>query len=102
MIDWTRISDLKTEFGTDGFEEILAIFFEETEPVIERLSRGHSGDPAADLHFVRGSADNMGLSDLVAACRRGEAAVAAGAPPDITGVRHAFDGARRALLRMAA
>ncbi len=102
MIDWTRVQELKGEFGEEGFGEVVEIFVEETAPIIERLAEGRSADLAADLHFVKGSADNMGLSDLTEMCRRGEAAAATGAPPDVTGLRHAFEGARTALTRTPA
>lgn len=102
MIDTTRVSELKREFGDDGFEEVLAIFVEETGPVVDRLSRGDSTDPAADLHFVRGSAENMGMNRLTEICRHGEAEVAQGKVPDLSEIRRSFDGSCAALARPAA
>ena len=102
MIDWARVSELKEEFGEDGFDEVLAIFTEETGPIIDRLATGRSHDPAADLHFVKGSADNMGMSQLTEMCRRGEEEIAAGTPQVLADIRSAYDGALVEISRPAA
>ncbi len=101
MIDWARIDGLRDDFGAEGFADVVAIFTEETGPVVERLATGCSPDPLADLHFVKGSAVNMGLTDLVAICRRGEAALAAGLGPDLSDLRAAYHGGCAALLHPA-
>lgn len=38
MIDWERVADLRSEIGDDGFDEVIALFLEETDEVIARLS----------------------------------------------------------------
>jgi HPt (histidine-containing phosphotransfer) domain-containing protein len=52
------------------------------------------GDPArataADFHFLRGSAANMGFVAMVEACRTAEAACLAGTDPDIATVADRF------------
>ena len=75
---------------------------EQVLPVVERLHRAASTDQAADLHFVKGSADNMGLTELATICRRAEAALAMGTAPDLSGLRGAYERGRAALLRPAA
>ena len=37
MIDWTRVQQLKDEIGASDFEEIVVLFLEEVEEVVERL-----------------------------------------------------------------
>lgn len=102
MIDRTRIAELKANFGPEGFAEVVEIFEEETAPVVDRLHHGHSNNPAADLHFVKGSADNMGLTELATICRRAEAALVGGGAPDLAGLRAAYDRGRAELLHPVA
>jgi HPt (histidine-containing phosphotransfer) domain-containing protein len=45
---------------------------------------------AADFHFLRGSAANMGFTAMVDACLAAEAACCAAAPPDIAAIAHSF------------
>ena len=79
MIDWERVADLRSEIGRDGFDEVIALFLEETDEVIARL--GARPEPARierDLHFLKGSALNLGFSALAALCQDGERRAAAG------------------------
>jgi len=79
MIDWERVADLRSEIGKDGFDEVIALFLEETDEVIARLSA--KPDPARverDLHFLKGSALNLGFRTLADLCQDGERRAAAG------------------------
>jgi histidine phosphotransfer protein HptB len=79
MIDWTRVSDLRSEIGDDSFAEVIDLFLEETDEVIARLAKGDSRiSVGADLHFLKGSALNLGFSDLAALCQDGERRAATG------------------------
>ena len=84
MIDWTRVSDLRSEIGDDGFAEVTDLFLEETDEVIARLSgsgpigSGVAADIGRDLHFLKGSSLNLGFSDLAALCQDGERRAMAG------------------------
>lgn len=73
LVDETRLRALREEVGEDGYEEVLTLFLAESDEVVERLSR-HAGRevPAAELHFLKGIALNLGLDDLAALCRKGE------------------------------
>jgi HPt (histidine-containing phosphotransfer) domain-containing protein len=73
MINWERVNELRDEVGSDDFLEVVDLFLEEVEDVIERLKA--SPDPAAyeaDLHFLRGSAVNLGFDELGDVCAKGE------------------------------
>ena len=62
MIDWERVADLRSEVGEDDFFEVVDMFLEEVEEVIDRLTS--SPEPARfedDLHFLKGSALNLGF-----------------------------------------
>jgi HPt (histidine-containing phosphotransfer) domain-containing protein len=79
MIDWVRIENLLSEVGPEDFREVVALFLEEVEEAIARLST--APDPARleqELHFLKGCALNLGFSGLGELCSRGESAAAAG------------------------
>lgn len=73
MIDWARVAALKEEVGAEDFDEIVELFLEEVEAIIERLQ----GNPdlsalEADMHFLKGSALNLGFAAFSAYCDAGE------------------------------
>ena len=69
MIDWDRVEELKSEVGEEDFAEIIGMFFEEVEDVLQRLCQPNSTAQASDLHFVKGSALNIGLAEVSDLCR---------------------------------
>ena len=84
MIDWDRVSELRSEIGDDGFAEVVELFLDEVEAVVMRL--GSAPDPARyeeDLHFLKGSAWNLGFADFGALCQDGERKAAAGRQAEI-------------------
>ena len=71
MIDWKRVEELQTEIGADGFAEVAEMFLEEAEQTVQTLLSGpEPGDIEGQLHFLKGSALNLGLADLAAICAR--------------------------------
>ncbi len=79
MIDWARVDELREEIGAEDFDEVVALFLEEADEVAARLAAGP--DPArleAELHFLKGSALNLGLATLAQLCQDGEKAAANG------------------------
>lgn len=70
LIDWQRVDDLASEIGADAVVEVVTMFLEETDEVIARLSA--ASPSAEDYHFLKGSALNLGLSDLATLCQLGE------------------------------
>ena len=79
MIDWRRVEELREEIGVDGFSEVADMFLDEAEQAVQALQSGLAeGDIAAQLHFLKGSALNLGLSELAAICQEGERKAAAG------------------------
>ncbi len=88
MIDWTRVADLKSEIGDDGFLEVVEMFLEETDEVVSDLEGSPNlGAVEGRLHFLKGSALNLGLSNLAALCQSGEKRAAIGSPQDVD-LRH--------------
>lgn len=79
MINWDRVNELRDEIGSEDFSEVAEIFLEEVDEVIARLKS--SPDPATleqDLHFLKGSALNLGFAALSKLCADGEARAAGG------------------------
>ena len=100
MIDWDRILELTAEVGEDGITEIIEIFLEEMDEALEELAALSDASQIADkLHFLKGSAQNIGLTDTGRLCERLEADAKSGdAPPtDVAAIRNSIDKAKQEL-----
>ena len=84
MIDWQRVASLKDEIGEEDFAEVVPLFLDEvastadmlrSEPDLSRLEE--------DLHFLKGSALNLGFEQFSALCHAGEQAAASGNASDV-------------------
>lgn len=82
MIDWERVAELRSEIGADGFAEVLELFLDEVEGVALRLGQCRE-KLEGDLHFLKGSAWNLGFRRFGALCQDGERQSAAGQPDDV-------------------
>lgn len=101
MIDWHRVRELRSEVGAEDFDEVAALFLEEVAEVVTRLRQ--ATDPErlqADLHFMKGSALNLGFASFAAQCMEGEQAAAAGraAEVDVAALLDCYDDSRLAFL----
>lgn len=84
MIDWTQVNTLRDEIGRESFDEIIEIFIEEVEQVIDRLRSDPDPETLGDdLHFLKGSALNLGFSEFSDQCQIGESASSKGAAADV-------------------
>ena len=73
MIDWIRIDELRDEVGQDDFGDIVGVFFEEVQEALENLRRSDTVVTLlGQLHFLQGSALNLGFSNFAAICRNEE------------------------------
>lgn len=97
MIDWNRLNELRNDIGEADFADVAQLFLTEMRERLMTLAADPALAHAEDFHFLRGSAANLGLSDLVAACNAGEAACRAGHPPDLAAVADAFAAAMIAI-----
>lgn len=73
VIDWSRVSELHEEVGDEALEEVLDLFASEVAEGLERLA--HATGPmaiAAEFHFLKGAALNLGLDDVAHICATGE------------------------------
>lgn len=79
MIDWGRVNELRNEVGEEDFEEVVELFLEEVDEVIDRLrATPDLANLESDMHFLKGSALNLGFQSFSEICRKGERAAAMG------------------------
>lgn len=74
MIDWDRVEELRDEVGADDLRDVVELFLDEVEAELSALPSSTDA-PALErrLHFLKGSALNLGFSDFSNLCRAGEA-----------------------------
>ena len=101
MIDWNRVSELRDEVGADDFDEVVDLFLGEVECELAELS--DPGDAAAlesRLHFLKGSALNLGFSAFADLCQTGETAARNGAGDmiDLQGVNQCYQSSKAEFL----
>lgn len=84
MIDWTRVDELRNEFGDDDFDEIVEIFLSEVAELIEQLEADlHPADLSKKLHFLKGCSLNLGFQQVSEQCQVGETLAGNGAINDV-------------------
>ena len=96
MIDWDRVRELRSEIGPEDFDEVVSLFLEEAGEAIARLSVGNGAKAlAADLHFLKGAALNLGYASLSGLCQDGERRAGLGdLSVDLDAVRLAYSTCR--------
>jgi len=102
MIDWKRVSELRKEVGEDNFDEVIDLFLFEVEEELARLANCRDAAAlAARLHFLKGSALNIGFTSFSVLCQAGETAAGNGAEADvdIDGVLTCYDQSKQAFVR---
>ncbi len=92
MLNLTRIAELKAEVGEDDFAEVFDIFCEEVEEVLDALPTIPQAELPGKLHFLKGSALNIGLDAVGERCRLEEKKLSEDpeATPDISEIRRLF------------
>lgn len=79
MISWDRVSELRDEIGPEDFSEVAEMFLEEVDEVIARLKAApNPGTYEEDMHFLKGSALNLGFSQFSDLCQIREKAASQG------------------------
>ena len=73
VIEWARVAELREEVGEEDFAQVVELFLDEVEGVLDRLrTRPEAGRLECDLHFVKGSALTLGFQSLSDICLSGE------------------------------
>ncbi|MDE4134381.1 Hpt domain-containing protein [Phaeobacter sp. QD34_3] len=83
MINWPRVKELREEVGAEDFDEVVELFLEEVEGVISKLRTNDRSALEQDLHFLKGSAMNLGFDDFSSLCMTGERQSAEGAAASV-------------------
>lgn len=84
MIDWGRVSELRDEVGIEDFCEVSAMFLEEVEDTMARMiTTPDLSTMEEDMHFLKGSALNLGFAHFSDLCQAGESAAGNGQPETI-------------------
>lgn len=99
MIDWARLDELRSEIGAEDLAEVAASFLEEADEVVARLGKTRSPpELAAQLHFLKGSALNLGLRDFATLCQEGEKRLASGpfGPQDLPRLVAVYEASKSA------
>lgn len=101
MIDWGRVVELRDEIGADAMAEVVELFLEEVDEVVARLAAAPAtASYETDLHFLKGSAWNLGFTDFGRLCQDGERLAAAGSAHavDLTAILQAYAMSRAEFL----
>lgn len=101
MVDWDRIAELQQEVGEEDFTEVLTMFFDEFEETLENFDHGAAPE---QIHFLKGSAANIGMQEVATLCRDAECALREGASSVdlLPGIMVSFENSRNALLELVA
>lgn len=98
MIDLERVAELRRELGDEDFPEVAELFQAEVEESLEKLRTADEDEARARLHFLKGSALNLGFAALAQACD----AQPPGAPVDVEALDRIYRASLRELLDAAA
>lgn len=100
MLNQGRIDELKAEVGEDGFAEVVELFCAEVEEVLGELREIGSGELGAKLHFLKGSAFNLGLDAVGNLCMKEEMRLKndPGASADVDSIQSLYHQSRAQLL----
>ncbi|SLN69575.1 Hpt domain protein [Falsiruegeria litorea R37] len=102
MIHWSRVNQLRDEVGAEDFREVVDLFLEEVEEVIDRLRADASRDALEkDLHFLKGSALSLGFESFSTLCQNGERQSASGAADtvDIDAIINTYEQSKTVFLQ---
>ena len=78
MIDWKRLCEMHRELGDPDFRTILGLFLDEIEDAVARLDAVPPEGLETRLHFIKGSAWNIGLAEFGRLCQSCEGQVVRG------------------------
>ena len=80
MIDWARVGELRDEIGAEDFDEVAELFLMEVEDTLSKLEPALSNPVLMQelLHFLKGSALNLGFQAVSDMCSAAEVDAAKG------------------------
>lgn len=101
MIDWERVCALRDEVGAEDFDEVVVLFLEEVDDEIADLVETRPGNGLeAKLHFLKGSALNLGFDHFSTLCQSGETKMSKepGKAIDLSEILNSYQTSRAAFL----
>lgn len=101
MIDWDRVTELREQIGADDFDEVVELFLDEVLEVIGMLRDAPQPEKLeCQLHFLKGSALNLGFADFSEKCHVGERQAANGQADqvDVKAILDSFDASHHLFL----
>ena len=97
MIDWARVNELQAEIGHEDFTDVVEMFLGEASEVVARLEGGIAPEEVEDaLHYLKGSALNLGFRALAALCQEGEKAAPCGGTVDLQRIVASYQASGKA------
>ncbi len=87
MINWSQIKQQEEDVGAEDLAEVVTLFLSEVDEAIGELdtvASGTSQQVAEALHFLKGSAFNLGFQEFGNYCSVGETQAHAGDTSDIS------------------
>lgn len=75
MIDWAQVKQLEEDVGSEDLADVVTLFLSEVDEAVEALQslpKDAAPEVAAALHFLKGSAFNLGFQEFGDYCATGE------------------------------
>lgn len=75
MIDWAQVKQLEVDVGAEDLADVVTLFLSEVDEAVEALQslpKDSAPEVAAALHFLKGSAFNLGFQQFGEYCATGE------------------------------
>ncbi len=107
MINWKQIQQLEEDIGAEDFCDVVDLFLAEVDEAVDQLESIPANDQAAlapALHFLKGSAYNLGFKAFGDLCSDGEKQSAEGRfdAAELPRFPSLYDDSKRAFLAEAA
>lgn len=97
MLNEGRIEELREDFDDEDFNEIIMLFLDEVEQRLTEITDHACMDLPATLHFLKGSAANLGFVSFNQACEVAEATQSA---HDIAAVAGVYQDSKLAFFKL--
>jgi len=103
MINWEQVKQLEEDIGVEDFGDVVEMFIAEVDEAVDNLrdiQQVPDADLAPALHFLKGSASNLGFTDFADCCASGEkqADAGTGSVVDLGHVVKLYDQSKQSFL----
>jgi HPt (histidine-containing phosphotransfer) domain-containing protein len=101
MINWDKVEELRQDIGAEDFGEIVVVFLEEVELELSSLAQKPVEGLGASMHFLKGSALNLGFEEFAEKCSLAEklAAENSAAQIDLVALQSCYDASKDVFLQ---